>query len=314
MNAAAPAPARTPPPPKRMSLSAVVHGPLEASRFLLFGVAGVGKTTFAAQAPAPVFLGGEDGTGKLDVARFPAPQTWQDALDAVRALETEKHDFKTLVIDTLDSLEPLCWRHVVAKDTKAENIEQVGGGYQKGYTIAVDEWRVLLASLERLRSVGMRVVLLAHAAVTKFKNPQGTDYDRYSLKLEQRAAPVFVEWSDVCLFAQFEAWTEEERGKRPKGASTDMRLMRTRRTAAYDAKNRYSLPETMPLSWDELTAAIRAGANPAALRAAIEAGLEKLAGEDAEKAKAALVRAGEDGTKLAQLENWISGKTREAQR
>lgn len=305
-------PARTA-PPKRMTLSSVVTGPTDPWRVLLYGEPTVGKSTFGASAPAPIFLGAEDGTGRLDVPRFPPAQTWRDVLDALRELTEEPHAYKTIVIDTLDSLEPLVYRHVVGRDPKAENIEQVGGGFQKGYVVAVDEWRVFLTALERLHSAtGMKIILLAHAAVVKFKNPEGSDYGKFSLKLEQRSAPVFVEWSDMCLFGQFETWTEEERGKRPRGASTDMRLMRTRRTAAYDAKNRYSLPQTMPMcSWDELMAAVRAGADPATLRAAIEAGIEKLAGDDAEKAKAALARAGEDATKLAQLENWISGKAKE---
>lgn len=304
--------AAAPPAPKRMTLASVTRGVVDAPlRVLLYGVPGVGKSTFAAGAPAPVFLGAEDGTNHLNVARFPAPHSWRDVLDAVRELEGQK-DYKTLVIDTVDSLEPLCWRAVVDKDPKAKTIEDVGGGFQKGYVAAVDEWRVFLAALERLRANGMWIVLLAHSQVKPFKNPQGPDYERYTLKVEAKyAAPALVEWVDDCLFAQFEAWTTEE--KRPKGLSSDVRIIRTRRTAAYDAKNRHGLPEHMPLSWDEYMAGIRANrpADPVALKQAIEDGIQKLSTEDASKARAALELIGDDVARLAQLENRISSKTRE---
>lgn len=290
---------------RRMNLSAVTTGRIEAPlRVLLMGVPGVGKSTFAASCPAPIYLGAEDGTNSLDVARFPTPQSWEDVLDAVRTLAAEKHDYRTLVVDTLDSLEPICWRAVVGRDRKATSIEEVGGGYGKGFAAAVDEWRVFISELERLRAAGMNAVLLAHCWVMNYKNPAGPDFDRFVMKLEKRAGAAFSEWVDAHLFAQFEGGAKEERGKRAKGWSSDARVVHTRRTAAWDAKNRYDLPETMPLSWEEFAAAVQSGRAPEAIRKRIEEALAKLEGDDATKARAALVRAS-DGQKLAQLENWI---------
>jgi hypothetical protein len=100
----------SPQQPSRMKLAAVTRGRLERpTRVLLYGVEGVGKSTFAASAPAPIFIAAEDGTAQLDVARFPEPKTWSDVLEAVGELATSEHVFKTLVVDTLDWLEPLCW-------------------------------------------------------------------------------------------------------------------------------------------------------------------------------------------------------------
>jgi hypothetical protein len=301
------APARAAAPPRRMTLTAVTRGRVATNlRVLLMGVPGVGKTTFAAGAPAPIFIGGEDGANNLDVARFPLPGSWPEVLEAVRALAQEEHVYKTLVVDTLDSLEPLVWRAIVARDGKAQNIEQVGGGYGKGYSAAVDEWRVLLAELERVRS-RMHVVLLAHCQVKSFKNPSGADYDRYQMKLEQRAGAVFSEWVDAHLFAQFEGGVHEERGKRAKGWSSEVRVLHTRRTAAWDGKNRYDLPETLPLDWADLWEAVQSGRDQGALRARVEAMIERLGDADRTKASAALARA-TDGVQLAQLENWAATK------
>jgi hypothetical protein len=299
------------PKPARMTFAAVTKGRRDMPlRILVAGVGGVGKTTFAAAAPSPIFLSAEAGDDNFDVARFPTPQAWQDVLDAVRLLADEKHDYKALVIDTLDGLEPLVWRAVVDRDSKAKTIEDVGGGFQKGYVAAVDEWRILLAALERLRAVGMTVILLAHVTVKNFKNPLGADYDRFIMKLEPRAGAVFHEWSDLHLFAQFDTWVVEEGKKRPKGMSTDVRIVHTMRTAAFDAKNRYSLPASLPLSWDDVMQAVRQRqvAQPGEIRAAIEALLVGADDELATKVRATVAKAGDDAVKLAEIENRVRAR------
>jgi hypothetical protein len=253
-----------PQPPKRSMLGAVTRGPTQQPfRVLGFGPEGVGKSTFGAGAPAPIFLGTEDGTGQLDVARFPEPQSWDEALDAIRELVREPHKYGTLVIDTLDWLEPLVWRHVCARDRKA-NIEAYG--YGKGYVAALDEWRVMLAELERLRRAKqMHVVLLAHSLVKTYKNPEGDDYDRYSLKIHEKAGGLLKEWCDAVLFANYKTHVLKD-GARAKGYDGNTRVVHTERRAAWDAKNRFGLPLELPLDWAEFYAAVRAnsGAEAAA--------------------------------------------------
>ena len=203
----------------------------------------------------------------------------------------------------------LCWRFCCLRDDrKPDNIEDVGGGYGKGYKAAVSEWRKLREEISKVRAIGMNIIILAHCQVKNFKNPAGPDYDRYVMKVEKNAGAVFAEWADCHLFAQFEGGVNKERSGKAKGWSSDARVMHTRRTAAWDAKNRFDLPETMPLSWDEFEAATRAGRLPAAVRKRIEALLEKLSEDDEAKVRAGLIRAGEDALKLGQLENWALAK------
>lgn len=305
-----PRPNNPPPPlaPKRMTLSAVVRGRLKKpSRTIIYGPEGVGKSTFGADAPAPIFIGAEDGTAQLDVARFPEPKTWQDILDAVDELRLADHKYETAVVDTLDWAEPLCWDFVCAR-AKKPDIESFG--YGKGYVAALDEWRVLLARLDALRAAkGMNIILVAHSWIKPFKNPAGDDFDRYELKLHNKAAGLVKEWSDAVLFAAYETLTSDTNG-RAKGVSTGARLIHTQRTAAWDAKNRYGLPETIPLSWGDFVEAVRAGspAEPAKLRELIEAVVATLGEKNASDAKKALERAGDDGTKLAQLLDWARGR------
>lgn len=302
--------ATTAPQPRRMILANLVKGRQAAPlRVLIAGTDGIGKSTFAATAPAPIFLGTEDGTAQLDVTRFPSPESWDDVREALRTLTSEEHDFKTLALDSLDWLEPLIWDHICRRDGQT-TIE--GYGYGKGYAAALDEWRAFIADLERLRRAkAMHIVMIAHAWIKPFRNPEGDDFDRYELKLNAKAAGLLKEWSDAVLFANYETLAvRDDKTKRIKGVSTGARLIHTVRTAAWDAKNRFSLPETLPLSWADFFAAteIREAADPAEMIAAITENAARLPEDQAAKATAALTRAGKDATKLMQLNNWVLAK------
>jgi hypothetical protein len=296
-----------------MSLASVVRGKQEApDRVLLYGVEGIGKSTWAAGAPAPVFIPAEDGTSNLDVARFPEPDGWVDVLDALRILAEDKHDFQTVVLDTLDAVEPMLWRHICERDKKS-SIEDYG--YGKGYMAALDEWRVFLAALEKLRRTrGLGVVLIAHSWIRPFKNPEGDDFDRYELKLNAKAGGLLKEWCDSVLFAHYETYaSKNERTGAVKGVSTGARVVHTQRTAAWDAKNRFSLPESLPLDYADYAAAVKAHrpADPSALRESIQVKLDELAdNEITAKVAKAVAEAKDDAEKLALINNRMTATLR----
>jgi len=295
-------------PAGRMTLASVVKGLIEAPvRVLLYGVEGIGKSTFAAGAPKPIFLGAEDGTKRLDVHRFPQPSTWQDVLEALDVLRDEKHDYETFVVDTLDWLEPLLWQYICDRDGKA-GIEAYG--YAKGYVAALDEWRLFLARIEALgRARPMHVVFLAHSWIKPFKNPEGDDFDRYELKLHAKAGGLLKEWSDCVLFTNYETFAkEDERTGRAKGFDTGVRFIYTQRRAAYDAKNRYDLPDRLPLDWSDFFAALQKHepADPDKLCAAIEEKLEELDGDQRKKAEAAFEKAKGNAAQLAKVNDKLN--------
>ena len=296
-----PKPAPAPPRPSRMTLSAVTRGAqAQPLRVVIYGPMKVGKTTFGAQAPNPIFLGPEIGTSTMNVARFPTPETWSEVIEAVRALTTDEHDFKTLVVDSLDWLEPLNWRHVCVTE-KAASIEKVGGGFHKGYTAALEEWRRFIAAIERLRATKrMHVVLIAHAVVSPFKNPEGDDYDRFTLKLysgkQGNAAGFMAEWCDELLFANHRTHSAKvdpgnPKNTRGRGFGSE-RVLYAERCAAFDAGSRYGVPSEMPLSWDEFFTATQRGAGEMVTRLQEEIAsalteLDKVAPAVATKARAA---------------------------
>ena len=245
---------------KASPLHAVRTKRVVAARVMVYGGAGLGKSTFGASAPAPVFIAPEDGLVNIDTEALPPPKTWADVLGYVRALATEDHAWKTVVLDSLDWLEPLCWARVCQKAGKPD-IEAVGGGFKKGYIAAIDEWRILLQGLEALREREINVVLVAHASAVTFKNPEGDDFSKWAPKLHDKATDLFVEWCDSVLFACEETFTIEK-GTRFRGVSSGKNILKTSGAAGLVAKNRFNLPPTLPLDWHAFADAVKAGSTP----------------------------------------------------
>jgi hypothetical protein len=301
-----------------MSLAKVVSGRLvKPMRLLVYGLEGVGKSTFAASAPNPIFLGAEDGTSELDVQRFPQPQTWPDVMEAVQELIIRpEHDYRTLVIDTLDWMEPICWQQVCIACAKAgrpplRSIEELG--YGKGYVEAGGFWRQLTAALERLRAERrMDVILLAHSWIKPYKNPSGEDFDRFEMKLHKGAAGHWREWCDAVLFADHDVTTYEDDRKRVKGIGSGARVLRTQHNAAWDAKNRYDLPPSLALDWEAFAEAAAAHRpdDPERLRTQIERALEQVAGNEklVQRVRNAMDNASDNASELARILNKLAAK------
>jgi len=221
-------------------------------RVMLYGTHGIGKSTFASCAPKPVFIQTEDGLGEIDCDKFPLTATFDQAMQALSELYTEKHPYRTVVVDSLDWLERLIWAEVCRK-RNVESIEDIG--YAKGYVFALTQWREFLEGLTALRNdKGMIVVLIAHARIERFENPETESYDRYVPRLHRLASQVLQEWCDEVLFATFKVYTKQtDEGfdrKRTQGIGTGERIIRTVERPAHVAKNRLSLPEEMPLDWN----------------------------------------------------------------
>jgi len=229
---------------------------IAAPRVCIYGVEGIGKSTFAAGAPAPVFIQTEDGLGSLQVDHFPIATKVSDVLDALSSLFEDDHTFKTVVIDSLDWLENLIWRDIEQK-YDAKDL-----AYGKGAMIAADKWREILEGLTALRNdKGMIVILLAHVEIKRFDSPETEPFDRYQPKLQARSSALIREWVDAVLFANYKTIVKRDdvgfNKTVARGISTGERLLYTSERPAYQAKNRYGLPESLPLSWEAFESAIK---------------------------------------------------------
>jgi hypothetical protein len=227
-------------------------------RIMIYGPNGLGKTTFSAQSNKPVFVQTEDGLGTLVAAAFPLARTFEEVMDALVALYTEDHDFKTVVIDSVDWLEPLVWAKA-CRDNGWATIEDPG--YGKGYVAALSLWRQYIDGLNALRDDrGMTVVQIAHTDIKRFDSPEHDPYDRYVIKLHTRAAALLQEHSDVVLFANYRISTVKAdvgfNKKVNRAMGSGERVIHTAERPAFLAKNRYGLPETLPLDWQAFAQAM----------------------------------------------------------
>lgn len=234
-------------------------------RVVVHGDGGVGKTTFAAQAFKPIFLPFEDGLDGIDgVDAFPLLKSYRDAIDALAALAAGGHEYGTVVVDSLDWLEPLIWADV-AKAAGKNSIEEIP--YGKGYAEALPMWRTFLDGLNHLReSQQMATILIAHSQIKRFEAPDSEPFDRYEIKLHKGANAMVREWADIIGFAHHETAIKKDSNgfqTRARGVATGRRLLRAVETPACVAKNRYSLPDVLPLSWDALMGAMTPAAQAA---------------------------------------------------
>lgn len=238
------------------------------TRVVMHGVDGVGKTSFAAHAPKPVFLmtRGETGletlidSGQLpEVAHFPESQTWDELMAACDVLATEDHDYKTLVLDTGNGAERLCHEEVCRREYKDDWGAKGFTSYQQGFEVSLADWRLFLSKLDAIREKRMMaIIVLCHTKIGTFKNPGAADYDRYEGKMHAKTWGLLKEWSDIVLFADYEVEVLQDKrpdaNKKGKAVGGQTRLMHTERTAVYDAKNRHGLPEEIEMGTSGQTA------------------------------------------------------------
>ncbi len=274
---------------------------------ILYGPEGTGKSTFASNAPSPVFFDLEGGTGELDVKRMPQVDNWAEFGQGMEFLAKERHPFKTVVVDTADALEILIHRAVCAEH-KEESIEAFG--YGKGYEYALKLWQEFVGQMRTLRARGMHTIVLAHSQVRTFSNPRGADYDRFQLKLGKKADGLLKDRAKAVLFVTYDDAVKEKKIGKSKAFGDGSRVVFTEYRPAFDAKNRYGLPFEMSLNWDEFEVAARAG-QPASLeeiREELTVLLPTLSEELRTKAEEGIKRANDDTHKLAQLVDWCRSK------
>lgn len=218
-------------------------------RVIIYGPEGIGKSTLASKFPDAVFIDYEHGTDSMDVARFDTPKDYGLLIDLLNSIAHEDV-CKTVIIDTADKLETVIMEYVCNKQ-QIRSIEDAG--YGKGYTYIAEAWIALLKVLDKVIESGKNVVLVAHAQMRKFEQPDEMGaYDRWELKLSKKSAPLIKEWSDMLLFCNYKNTITEDPKTKSKKAIGGKRVMYATHSPVYDAKNRFGLPDQMEMSFDEI--------------------------------------------------------------
>lgn len=250
-----------------MKLSDITNGTVNRPpRIILCGVEKIGKSTFAANSESAIVIPikGEEGVDALDVAKTPTCSSFADVMAAIQMLYEEKHDFKTVVLDSVSTLEPLIWDAVCAEGEK-KAIEDFGFG--KGYVQALSKWRELMTGLDALRDEGIGCILIGHVSVKTFSDPLMDSYDQYVLDIHKQAANALTRWSDCILFANSKVLTRKDKSANPgkdkeikKAVLADERILFTQKRPTHPGGGRGAygqLPYEMPLSWDAFNNAVK---------------------------------------------------------
>jgi hypothetical protein len=236
-----------------ISISSLTRGgELKPTRIAIYSGHGWGKTSLAAGAPSPVILQTEDGLGLLQTPTFGLLRTYDEVMAAIGELVNEEHDFQTVIVDTVDWLEPIVWQETCRQNGWA-NVE--AAGYGKGFLAAVDTWRVVLDGLNALRDErGMSVILLAHAEVKRYEAPDTDPYDRYQIKLHNRASALLQEHVDAVLFGNYRVslvrTDPKDKNSKQRGVGGGARVLYTTERPSHLAKNRWRMPDQISLPDD----------------------------------------------------------------
>lgn len=233
----------------------IIRGKIQkATKTVIYGPEGIGKSTLASKFPDPVFIDTEGSTGRMDVARFPAPTSWAMLLQEVQEVIKDPSICKTLIIDTADWAEKLCIEAICA-ERNVKGIEDFG--YGKGYVYVKESFGKLLNMLSDVIEKGINVVLTAHALMRKFEQPDEMGaYDRWELKLSKQCSPLIKEWADMVLFCNYKTFVVnvDNKGvqKGTNKAQGGKRVMYTSHHPCWDAKNRDNLPDELSMEYEAI--------------------------------------------------------------
>ena len=221
----------------------------------LFGEGGMGKTTLAAMFPNPVFIRTEDGTASLagndNVSLFPLATSTQDVLDAIEALATQKHDHKTLVIDSITQLGTMIEAEIVAADPKAKSINQAGGGYGAGYSTAAEKHRQIRDWAGSLAyEKGLNIVFIGHADTEMLDLPDMDAFARYTVRMHKKSLPHYTDNVDLVGLIRLKTFVRGGDGDKKRAISTGEREIICHPRASSVTKNRFNVSEPLAFTFD----------------------------------------------------------------
>jgi hypothetical protein len=265
-----------------LSLESISKGrQIRAPRIVVLGVEKIGKTTFACGTrfekgqiaetglnnPILIPAKGEEGADALDVGQFPTCNTYDEVMEAIGVLYAEDHDYQTVVLDSASAMEPLVWGAVCAAH-QVKGIEDVGGGFGKGYVEAAAHWRMLLEGLDALRNdKNMASIIIGHVRVKRFDDPTAESFDQYQFDIHDKSANVLFRWADVILFANTKVVVQKEdagfnkKVKRGTDITHGQRFLFTQKRPAHPGGGRGvygQIPYELPLDWSAFEAAVAA--------------------------------------------------------
>jgi len=230
--------------------------PAKPVRIMVYGPEGVGKSTLGAKSDSPIFISPEGGTDQLtDAQGSPVKSiadvnTWDDVISSLNSLMNEKHEFKTLVLDSADWIEKLAHQKIIGESGK--DIIRANGGYGAGYRQSENMHKHLIELLAQLREKkNMNIVIIAHTHVRPVKDPEMLEqYDSFEIKCHEFVSSLYREWVDGLFFVRFNTFLKTDESGKSKALTDGSRTLYTVKKPAFQAKNRYGMPESIEFTLD----------------------------------------------------------------
>ena len=256
----------------------------------IVSTAGVGKSTLGALFPSPIFIQAEESGAAFEkwsedaqpdlAPRLPRARrkdknaqcygnqtvemsisTKNGLLDQLRWLASEKHQYKTVVVDTVTTLNKL-FEHEITESYCVDNVAEAAGGFHKGFIVAQEMHSEIVNACEALRKKGLAIVFLAHTGLQRIKNrPDVDEYVVYSLDMHEKSVSVYANLSDAVIYIKKEEFVQgtkqDKKGnttKYGKMVATGERVLVTSGDGLVgfvNAKNRYKMPVEIPLKEGE---------------------------------------------------------------
>jgi hypothetical protein len=237
-------------------------------KLVIYGGAGVGKSTLGARSDKPIFIPAEKGTSQLlttnnePVDEFQGITSWDSVIAAIESLTTENHNYQTLVLDSADWTEKLAHQKILGNNHT--DIVRANGGYGSGYRLSQRMHFDLISKLDRLQEVkGMHIIVTAHAQVKQAKDPSIIeDYDRHEIKCHDLISSIWIEWANFVAFVRYAIFTKDEGTKKSRAFTDGSRIMYSTENGAFQAKNHFDFPSEMKFDlniWNTIMAYVTKG-------------------------------------------------------
>lgn len=221
------------------------------------GDAGSGKTSLASTFPKPFIIrtrgeavprdvpaenrpAGLDPVGNRKVKVGDIAIWDEDELfDQFKALLSEEHDYKTVIIDSVTGLEELFVQNIIdVQPAKQKSMNAAGTGYGSSWDVIRSKHARVMAAAEAMRSrKGLNVVFICHVDVKRMDPPDGSQYSKYILQLHDRTAPIYTNRVDAVCFVKQEVFVMEG----SKAKTSDDRILVMGMTPANVSKNRLGI-------------------------------------------------------------------------
>lgn len=221
------------------------------------GDAGSGKTSLASTFPKPFIIRTRGEAVPRDIPQESQPAglvpvgnrkvkvgetaIWdeEELFDQFRALLSEKHDYKTVIVDSVTGLEELFVQNIIdVQPAKQKSMNAAGNGYGSAWDTVKSKHAKVMAAAEALRErKGMHVIFICHVDVKRLDPPDGAPFTKYTLQLHEKTAPIYTNRVDAVAFVKQEVFVMEG----GKAKTSDDRVLVMGMTPSNVSKNRLGI-------------------------------------------------------------------------